>query len=38
MQQMQNLALEDAAVEWVLANAKTTDVSKAFDEVMNKQA
>ncbi|MBU3021841.1 trigger factor [Aestuariibacter sp. A3R04] len=38
MNQMRNVALEEQAIEWVLANAKTQDVTKAFDEVMNKQA
>ena len=38
MQQMKNVALEEQAIEWVLAKAKTQDVTKAFDEVMNKQA
>jgi len=38
MQQMRNVALEEQAIEWVLEQAKTTPVSKAFDEVMNKQA
>lgn len=38
MQQMNNVALEEQAVEWVLAQAKVTDVNKAFDEIMNKQA
>ena len=38
MQQMQNVALEEQAVEWVLEQAKVTEVTKAFDEVMNKQA
>lgn len=37
MQQMQNVALEEQAIEWVVSKAKTTDVAKAFDEVMNKQ-
>jgi len=37
MQQMQNVALEEQAIEWVVSQAKTTEVSKAFDEVMNKQ-
>ncbi len=37
MQQMQNVALEEQAIEWVVSQAKTTDVTKAFDEVMNKQ-
>ncbi len=38
MNQMRNVALEEQAIEWVLENAKTQDVTKAFDEVMNKQA
>ncbi|QJR82061.1 trigger factor [Alteromonas pelagimontana] len=38
MQQMRNVALEEQAIEWVLSNAKTQEVTKAFDEVMNKQA
>ena len=38
MQQMQNVALEEQAIEWVLEQAKVTEVTKAFDEVMNKQA
>ncbi|GGO72177.1 trigger factor [Bowmanella pacifica] len=38
MQQMQNIALEDQAVESVLADAKVKEVKKAFDEIMNKQA
>jgi trigger factor len=38
MQQMNNVALEEQAVEWVLDQAKVTEVSKAFDEIMNKQA
>ncbi|RDV29303.1 trigger factor [Alteromonas aestuariivivens] len=38
MQQMQNVALEEQAIEWVLEKAKTQEVSKGFDEVMNKQA
>ncbi|MBD3587277.1 trigger factor [Salinimonas sp. HHU 13199] len=38
MQQMQNVALEEQAIEWVLDKAKTQEVTKAFDEVMNKQA
>ncbi|NVK54657.1 MAG: trigger factor [Alteromonadaceae bacterium] len=37
MQQMQNVALEEQAIEWVVSQAKTTEVNKAFDEVMNKQ-
>ena len=38
MQQMNNVALEEQAIEWVAANAKTKEVKKAFDEIMNKQA
>ncbi|MEW9798718.1 trigger factor [Alteromonas sp. CYL-A6] len=38
MQQMRNVALEEQAIEWVLDQAKVTEVTKAFDEVMNKQA
>lgn len=38
MQQMQNVALEEQAIEWVLDQAKVEEVNKSFDEVMNKQA
>lgn len=38
LQQMQNLALEEQAVEFLLGQASVTEVSKAFDEIMNKQA
>lgn len=38
MQQMQNLALEDQAIEAVLAKAAVAEVEKDFDEIMNKQA
>ena len=38
MNQMRNVALEEQAIDWVLENAKTQEVTKAFDEVMNKQA
>lgn len=38
MQQMNNVALEEQAIEWVVEKAKVTDVNKAFDEIMNKQA
>lgn len=38
MQQMRNVALEDQAITLVMEKAKTTVVSKSFDEVMNKQA
>ncbi|MBR9790768.1 MAG: trigger factor [Gammaproteobacteria bacterium] len=37
MQQMQNVALEEQAIEWVVGQAKVTEVNKPFDEVMNKQ-
>ena len=37
MQQMQNVALEEQAIEWVVGQAKVTEVNKSFDEVMNKQ-
>lgn len=38
MQQMNNVALEEQAVAWVLENAKVSEVKKSFDEIMNKQA
>lgn len=38
MQQMQNVALEEQAIEWVLGQSKVEEVNKSFDEVMNKQA
>lgn len=38
MQQMNNVALEEQAIEWIAASAKTKEVKKAFDEIMNKQA
>ena len=38
MQQMQNLALEDQAIDAVVAKASVKDVNKDFDEIMNKQA
>ncbi|MDP5028947.1 MAG: trigger factor [Paraglaciecola sp.] len=38
MQQMQNVAMEEQAVELLLTQAKVTEVTKAFDEIMNKQA
>ncbi|GAC24969.1 trigger factor [Paraglaciecola mesophila KMM 241] len=38
MQQMQNVALEEQAVEVLLNKAKVKEVNKAFDEIMNKQA
>jgi trigger factor len=38
MQQMQNVALEEQAVEVLLAQANVSDVDKAFGDIMNKQA
>ena len=38
MQQMNNVALEEQAIDWIVSNAKTKEVKKKFDEVMNKQA
>ncbi|GAA0858036.1 trigger factor [Aliiglaciecola litoralis] len=38
LQQIQNVALEEQAVEWVASQAKVKEVKKAFDEIMNKQA
>ncbi|MCC2605496.1 trigger factor [Planctobacterium marinum] len=38
MQQMQNLALEDQAIDIILEEANVTEVAKKFDEVMNKTA
>ncbi|MDN4504136.1 trigger factor [Alteromonadaceae bacterium BrNp21-10] len=38
MQQMENVALEDQAIDLILESAKVTDVETAFDEIMNKQA
>jgi trigger factor len=37
-QQMQNLALEEQAIEVILEKAKVKEVKKAFDEIMNKNA
>jgi len=37
-QQMQNLALEEQAIEAILEKAKVNEVKKAFDEIMNKNA
>lgn len=36
MRQMENLALEDQAIDAILDEAKVTEVKKSFDEVMNK--
>jgi len=38
MQQMNNVALEEQAIDWIVENAKTKEVKKKFDEIMNKQA
>ncbi|TMP84987.1 trigger factor, partial [Pseudoalteromonas ruthenica] len=37
MQQMRNVAMEEQAVESILAAASVTDVEKAFDDIMNPQ-
>jgi trigger factor len=38
MQQIQNLAVEEQAIEKCLELAKVTEVKKKFDDIMNKQA
>ncbi len=38
LQQVQNLALEEQAIDKVLEKAKVKEVKKAFDDVMNKKA
>ncbi|ASD66483.1 trigger factor [Pseudoalteromonas piscicida] len=38
MQQMRNVAMEELAVEAVLAAASVSDVEKSFDDIMNPQA
>lgn len=38
LQQIQNVALEEQAVEWVVTQAKVKEAKKAFDDIMNKQA
>jgi trigger factor len=38
MQQMRNVALEDAAIDALLAKSAVTEVEKAFDDIMNPQA
>ncbi|MGQ8365110.1 trigger factor [Glaciecola sp. 1036] len=38
MQQVQNLALEEQAIDAILGKAKVKEVKKSFDEVMNKKA
>lgn len=37
MQQMRNVAMEEQAVEAILAKATVTDVETAFDDIMNPQ-
>jgi len=38
MQNMENVALEEQAVDFIIEKAKVTSVKKSFDEVMNKPA
>ena len=38
MEQMNNVALEEQAVESLLEKASVSDVEKAFGDIMNKQA
>ena len=38
MQNMENVALEEQAVDFVLEQAKVKAVKKSFDDVMNKPA
>jgi trigger factor len=38
LQQIQNLALEEQAIDTILDKAKVKEVKKSFDEVMNKKA
>ncbi len=38
LQQIQNLALEEQAIDTILEQAKVKEVKKSFDEVMNKKA
>ena len=38
LQQIQNVAMEEQAIELVVSKAKVKDVKKDFDEIMNKQA
>ena len=37
MQQMRNVAMEEQAVDAILAAANVTEVEKAFDDIMNPQ-
>ena len=36
MQNMENVALEEQAIDFIIEKAKVTEVNKSFDEVMNK--
>jgi len=36
MENMENVALEEQAVDFIIEKAKVTEVNKSFDEVMNK--
>ena len=38
MQQMQNVALEEQAIDTLLDKADSAEVKKAFGDIMNKQA
>ena len=38
MQNMENVALEEQAVDFIIEKAKVNAVKKSFDEVMNKPA
>jgi hypothetical protein len=38
MRQVENLALEDQVVDWVLAHAKVREVSSTFKELMKFEA
>jgi trigger factor len=38
LQQLQNLALEEQAIDTILTQAKVKEIKKSFDEVMNKKA
>ncbi len=38
MQNMENVALEEQAVDFIIEKAKVAEVKKSFDEVMNKPA
>ena len=38
MRQVENLALEDQVVDWVLAHAKVREVSSSFKELMKFEA